>query len=130
MKNWSISNVLFIICSRTITRWCVNMYSQIGLVIKARRKALGYSQEDLADVVNRTPSHIGQIERGDSLPSVDVLIKIVEVLSIDGRQLFSTSENINEMTDITCMLSKLEPQIRTFIIDIIRMAYKNQMKRK
>ena len=106
------------------------MYTQIGLVIKARRKALRYSQEDLADVVNRTPSHIGQIERGDSLPSVDVLIKIVEVLSIDGRQLFSTSENINEMTDITCMLSKLEPQIRTFIIDIIRMAYKNQMKRK
>lgn len=106
------------------------MESQIGQVIKARRKVLGYSQEDLAEIVDRTPSHIGQIERGDSLPSVDVLIKIVDVLSIDGRQLFSSGECMDEMTDITCMLSKLDPQIQTFISDIIRMAYKEKMKRK
>lgn len=106
------------------------MDSQIGQVIKSRRKALGYSQEDLAEIVNRTPSHIGQIERGDSLPSVDVLIKIVDVLSIDGRQLFSSSETVDEMTDVACMLGKLDPQIKTFIFNIIRMAYKEQMKRK
>lgn len=106
------------------------MDNQIGQVIRVRRKALGYSQEDLAEIVDRTPSHIGQIERGDSLPSVDVLIKIVEVLSIDGRLLFSSNENIDEMADVATMLGKLDPQIRNFIFNIIRMAYKEQMKKR
>ena len=106
------------------------MDNRLGQVIRARRQALGYSQEDLAEIVNRTPSHIGQIERGDSLPSVDILIKIVEVLSIDGRQIFSSAEAVDEIGDVACMLGKLEPRIQSFIFDIIRMAYKQQMKRK
>ena len=106
------------------------MDNRMGQVIRARRQALGYSQEELAEIVNRTPSHIGQIERGDSFPSVDILIKIVEVLSIDGRQIFSDSEAPDEIGDVACMLGKLEPQIQSFIFDIIRMAYKHQMKRK
>ena len=108
----------------------MDMDNRMGQVIRARRQALGYSQEELAEIVNRTPSHIGQIERGDSFPSVDILIKIVEVLSIDGRQIFSDSEAPDEIGDVTCMLGKLEPQIQSFIFDIIRMAYKQQMKRK
>ena len=102
----------------------------MGQVIRARRKALGYSQEDLAEIVDRTPSHIGQIERGDSLPSVDILIKIMDVLSIDGRQIFSNTDLTDEIGDAACMLGKLEPQIQSFIFDIIRMAYKQQLKRK
>lgn len=108
----------------------MDMDNRMGQVIRARRQALGYSQEELAEIVNRTPSHIGQIERGDSFPSVDILIKIVEVLSIDGRQIFSDSEAPDEIGDVACMLGKLEPQIQSFIFDIIRMAYKHQMKRK
>lgn len=108
----------------------MGMDNRMGQVIRARRQALGYSQEDLAEIVDRTPSHIGQIERGDSLPSVDILIKIVEVLSIDGRQIFSSEDAVDEISDVACMLSKLEPRIQSFIFDIIRMAYKQQMKRK
>ena len=106
------------------------MDNHVGQVIRARRKALGYSQEDLAEIVNRTPSRIGQIERGDSLPSVDILSKLVEVLSIDGRQIFTDAETTDEIGDVACMLAKLEPKIQSFIFDIIRMAYKQQMKRK
>ena len=108
----------------------MGMDNRMGQVIRARRQALGYSQEELAEIVDRTPSHIGQIERGDSFPSVDILIKIVEVLSIDGRQIFSSAEATDEIGDVACMLGKLEPQIQSFIFDIIRMAYKQQMKRK
>ena len=106
------------------------MNNQMGQVIKAKRKALGYSQEDLAELVDRTPSHIGQIERGDSLPSVDTLIKLVEILSIDGRQIFSNGDTPCEIEDIVFMLGRLESDIQTFIFDIIRMAYKKQMKRR
>ena len=108
----------------------MDMDNRMGQVIRARRQALGYSQEELAEIVNRTPSHIGQIERGDSFPSVEILIKIGEGLSIEGRQIFSDSEAPDEIGDVACMLGKLEPQIQSFIFDIIRMAYKHQMKRK
>lgn len=102
----------------------------MGQVIRAKRKALGYSQEDLAELVDRTPSHIGQIERGDSLPSVDTLIKLVEILSIDGRQIFSNGNESGEIEDIVFMLGRLDSNIQAFIFDIIRMAYKKQMKRR
>ena len=106
------------------------MENQIGKVIKARRLELGYSQEELAELVDRTPSHIGQIERGDSLPSVDILFKIVEVLSIDSRQFFSNPIDVDDIEDCVAMLRRIEPDRQAFLVDIIRLAYKQQYKRK
>ena len=100
------------------------MENQMGKAIKYKRRLLGYSQQELGNMVGRTPSQIGQIERGITKPSVEVLTKIVDVLSLDANMMFSTREVSDELKDSMIMLEKVNPVYKEFILDIIRMAYK------
>lgn len=104
------------------------MNSRFGQVIKEKRIALGYTQDTLAELVGRSTGQIGQIERGEVYPSVEVLIKLIDVLSIDPRLLFTDRAVSNKLQDTMVMLGKLEPQMQEFISDIIRLAY-TQMRR-
>lgn len=105
------------------------MNNQLGQMIKKKRISLGYTQDTLAELVGRSTGQIGQIERGEVYPSVEVLIKLIDILSIDPRLLFSEQAVSNTLQDTMVMLSKLEPQMQEFISEIIRVAY-TQARRK
>lgn len=64
-------------------------YSQI---IKARRKQLGVTQDELADVAGVSLSFIKKIEQGRTNPSISVLHNIVEALGMEIK-----IENVNLM---------------------------------
>ena len=49
--------------------------------LKAMRKAKGYTQEELAIKLNVTRQTISKWEKGLSVPDVDFLFKIADVLS-------------------------------------------------
>lgn len=110
------------------------MSERFGRVIKEKRTSLGYTQENLAEMVGRSTGQIGQIERGEDYPSVEVLIKLIDILSIDPRLLFTDRAVPNKLQDTMVMLGKLEPQMQEFISDIIRLAYtqmrRNELKKK
>ena len=102
----------------------------MGKAIRDKRIALGYTQQELGDSVGRTASQIGQIERGITKPSADVLIRIVEFLSLDANAMFVDREISDELRDSMIMLEQIEPTRREFILDIIRMAYKQTKNTK
>jgi transcriptional regulator with XRE-family HTH domain len=52
----------------------------IGLKIRERRKALGITQEFIAERLDVNPSHISNIERGRAHPSLTTLVKIASIL--------------------------------------------------
>lgn len=52
----------------------------LGKNIKARRKILGLTQQELADRLGMSLNFIGKIEVAFSKPSLDTLIQIAEVL--------------------------------------------------
>lgn len=106
------------------------MDNQFGRVIKEKRKKLRYTQETLADMVGRSPGQIGQIERGEVYPSVEVLIKLIDYLSIDPRLLFANHAVSSELQDIMVMFGKLEPQTQALISATIRFAYTQLHKKK
>lgn len=106
------------------------MSNQFGQVIKEKRIALGYTQETLAEMVGRSTGQIGQIERGEDYPSVEVLMKLIDILSIDPRLLFTDRAVSNKLQDTMVMLGKLEPQMQDFISDIIRLAYTQNAKKR
>jgi len=56
---------------------------QIQEVMKTQRKALGISQQDLADMSEIAISTIKQIERGKGNPSLSTIEKIMEVLGME-----------------------------------------------
>jgi transcriptional regulator with XRE-family HTH domain len=54
----------------------------LGRVIRARRKANGYSQEEFADLTEIDRSHMGRIERGERNVSILNLARIARALNL------------------------------------------------
>lgn len=55
-------------------------FKTIGLKIRERRKALGITQEYIAEQLDVNPSHISNIECGRANPSLTALVKIANLL--------------------------------------------------
>jgi transcriptional regulator with XRE-family HTH domain len=60
---------------------------KIALVVKARRKSLGLSQEELAHGANIDRTYASQIERAIANPSLSVLCSLADVLQLTLSQL-------------------------------------------
>ena len=62
-------------------------YAIIGKNIKRYRLAQGLRQEDLAERCDCSNSHIGQIENGVGIPSLEMIVRIANALSVTVDQL-------------------------------------------
>lgn len=47
-----------------------------GAVVRRVRKTYAWTQEDLAERSGLTSTYIGQVERGDKVPSLTVVLKL------------------------------------------------------
>ncbi|MBE5787453.1 MAG: helix-turn-helix domain-containing protein [Clostridiales bacterium] len=72
-------------------------YVAMGRRIRARRRKLKLSQEQLAHLINVSPSFFGNIERGTRIPSIDTLVAIANALSIGVDYLLSDSMESNRI---------------------------------
>ena len=70
----------------------------IGKRIKEARKNLGYTQQDLANLIGVTDSAIANYEKGLSHPRENVLYRIMDVLHVDANYLFQDSVNTIKKT--------------------------------
>ena len=55
-------------------------FRAIGMKIRERRKAMGFTQEYIATLLDVNPSHISNIECGRANPSLTSLVKIANIL--------------------------------------------------
>jgi transcriptional regulator with XRE-family HTH domain len=62
---------------------------RLGAVIRAKRKAMGMSQEELADHAQLDRSHMGRIERGERNVSVINLMWIARAMSSTLAEIIS-----------------------------------------
>ena len=62
---------------------------QIGTKIKARRKALGLTQEKLAELINCSFKTIGNIENDNTIPDTRQVINLCDILNMSFDELFS-----------------------------------------
>jgi DNA-binding XRE family transcriptional regulator len=65
-----------------------------GETIRSIRTERGWTQEDLAEAAKLTATYVGQVERGDKVPSLTVVLKLARGLSVPPGDLlagFSTS---------------------------------------
>lgn len=56
---------------------------ELGNSIRARRKTLGITQEDLADLAGVNINTVIRIEKGKINPSIEVVSAIVDVLGME-----------------------------------------------
>lgn len=62
-------------------------YVIIGKNVRRYRLLRGLRQEDLAEVCECSNSHIGQIENARGIPSLEMIVKIANALSVTVDQL-------------------------------------------
>lgn len=65
-----------------------------GTNVKKYRKALGYTQIQLAEILNVEQKHISFIESGNSFPSAGLISKIAETLNIPPKDLLNYAPDL------------------------------------
>lgn len=68
------------------------IHIKIGLKIKFERMKRKLSQEKLAELADLSKTHIGDIERGTSIPTIETLNKIASALDIELVKLVDVSK--------------------------------------
>ena len=66
-------------------------YKKIADRIRYFRTQLDVTQEDLAERVEISPTHLGRIERGEKKPSLSLLIRIANALQLSVDDLLVDS---------------------------------------
>ncbi|MCC8022386.1 MAG: helix-turn-helix domain-containing protein [Clostridiales bacterium] len=66
--------------------------TQVGKQLKHYRVRAGYTQAQLAEVLEKSTQHITQIERGQGTPSLSMLCDICRVLELPADALLMGSE--------------------------------------
>jgi transcriptional regulator with XRE-family HTH domain len=80
----------------------------MGDRIKAARKKMNLTQEQLAEKVDVTLFYMGEIERGVKTPSLDLFVRLVEVLDVSADYLLRDTVSIGNVYGDKRMARKLE----------------------
>ena len=59
-----------------------------GRKIQKLRKSIGYTQEELAEKLNISRTHMGHIEQGRKSPSIKLMDKLARALKVKVPDLF------------------------------------------
>ena len=63
-----------------------------GINVRRRRKELGFTQEALSDAVKLAVTYVGQIERGQRNPTLEVIERFARALKVDALDLLKPAE--------------------------------------
>jgi XRE family transcriptional regulator, regulator of sulfur utilization len=61
----------------------------LGGVVRRLRHERGWTQEDLAEAARLTATYVGQVERGDKVPSLTVILKLARGLGVTPAELLA-----------------------------------------
>lgn len=97
----------------------------LASIIRNRRQDMGMSQEELADKIDKTTGFVGQLERGESQPSLETFQALVCCLGIDANALFtdhvSQQEDINEVCALAEQMGETK---RMLLLEFARMLHR------
>ena len=62
-------------------------YSLIGKRIKAARKAKGFSQSELSELIDKSAGYMSYIETGSKNPSLETLVQLANALDVTVDEL-------------------------------------------
>ena len=83
-----------------------------GENLKAMRKAKGYTQQELAMKLNVVRQTVSKWEKGLSVPDVEILVEIADVLDTDVSVLLGKEVSDEESRDeVALQLAKISEQL-------------------
>ena len=97
-------------------------YYAIGQQIRKYRKAHGLSQEQLAEAVDISTTHMSHIETGNTKLSLPVLVDISATLGVRTDDLLNgTTYTVGDAAaDIAAMLEGCTPEQAKVVVDVVK----------
>ena len=98
-------------------------YYKIGQKIRKIRKAQGLSQEELAEKVNISTTHMSHIETGNTKLSLSVFVDIAVALEVRTDDLLSNpsaATTSSSLDEIAAVLERCSAQEAKVITDVVR----------
>ena len=98
----------------------------LGAAIRAARLKKGYTQEQLAELVEVTPTHEKHIESGHRLPSVEVLFSIAQALDLSLDNVIFPEQEGGSVKEIQIMLNQCGERELSVLLDVVRSLLRNR----
>jgi transcriptional regulator with XRE-family HTH domain len=70
-----------------------NLRKALGRTVRRLREEGGFSQESFADAIGVHRTYMGEIERGETNLSLDVLERLARALQLSVAEMFSVAES-------------------------------------
>ena len=98
-------------------------YKIIGSRLKAARKKKGFSQSDVAEILNVSVPYISKIETGRAVASLRRLSELADILSADIGELISGANYSSKyymFEELSSILEDCSAEERTFAYKMLR----------
>lgn len=99
-----------------------DLKSIVGARVKAARKAAGLTQAQLAEAIDRTVEAVSNIERGKSLPPLDLLERIADETQCPLARLVEVPEGDGQPAERAALEMRLLAAARALTIEQLRIA--------
>ncbi|MDY4693328.1 MAG: helix-turn-helix transcriptional regulator [Blautia sp.] len=99
----------------------------LGNAIRETRIEQHLSQEEFAEMIGITPTHLKHIESEHRKPSIEVLFKIAEILhmSIDNIIFHAESSKEEKISEIQNLLTDCSMNQLQIVLDLLHSLHKN-----
>lgn len=103
-----------------------NFLKRMGQRILARRKALGYTQDDIAEMISVTPPMISNLEQGKKAVRPENLAKVCKALGVSADFILYGSDTNSRIDDVVEKLPHLTDEELQVVSDMIDALNKNR----
>jgi transcriptional regulator with XRE-family HTH domain len=70
----------------------ISLQRRFGESLRAARKEHGLSQEKVALEAEISLTYFGEVERGEKMPSLDVVLRLAKALGLTGQELLGRAK--------------------------------------
>lgn len=98
----------------------------IGKRIQNRRKQLGYTQEQLAEMMNVSVQMVSNLERGNKAIRIDNLINISQIMNISTDYILTGKQSQQDISNLSEQISNLSPKDRKMIALLVNYCATNE----
>jgi len=100
----------------------------LGAAIRAARLKKGFTQEQLAEIAEITPTHEKHIESGHRLPSVEVLFSIAQALDLSLDNVIFPEQEAGDgcVKEISILLNQCGERELSVLLDVARSLLRNR----
>ncbi len=96
------------------------LLSQIGQRIRAQREMLGYTRDDLAEILDVSVNFCSDIELGKKGMSLETLVKMSQALHVSTDFILQGKSQFSDIGAIAAMLESCDKAKLKYLKDIIK----------